>query len=165
MFAGTRQPMASAPNPALGNLFAVASGLTWAFTITGLRWLERGGKAPGAAISTVVAGNLIAFAACLPFALPVERVSTADILVLLYLGVFQIGLAYAALSRSVRHVPALEASTLLLVEPALNPFWTWLVHGERPGVLPVLGGVLVITAALVSARLRGQDPDEYQSPQ
>jgi drug/metabolite transporter (DMT)-like permease len=100
-----------------------------------------------------------------PFALPLVRVATADILVLLYLGVFQIGLAYAALSRSVRHVPAFEASTLLLVEPALNPFWTWLVEGEQPGLLPVLGGVLVITAALVNARLRGQDRDAYQSPQ
>ena len=49
-----------------------------------------------------------------------------------YLGVFQIGLAYLLLSTGIRHLPALEASVLLLAEPALNPVWAWLVHGETP---------------------------------
>ena len=51
----------------------------------------------------------------------------------LWLGVFQIGLAYAAARSGVRHVTALEASLLLLAEPVLNPVWAWMVQGERPG--------------------------------
>ncbi len=31
-----------------------------------------------------------------------------------------------------RHIPALEASLILLIEPVLNPVWAWLFQGERP---------------------------------
>jgi drug/metabolite transporter (DMT)-like permease len=97
----------------------------------------------------VIAGNLLAFAVCLPMAVPVEHASTADVAVLLYLGLFQISLAYLFLTRSLREVPALEASTLLLVEPVLNPIWTWMIYGERPASTALLGGLLIITAAFV----------------
>lgn len=148
MFSGRQEVMATAPDPVRGNLFGVASGVSWALTVAGLRWLEKRADTSGAAITTVAAGNVIACAACLPLALPVWRFSFADAATLLYLGVFQIGLAYFALTRSIRHVPALEAATLLMAEPALNPFWTWLVHGERPGALPLAGGCVVLTATM-----------------
>ncbi|MBV8819407.1 MAG: EamA family transporter, partial [Acidobacteriaceae bacterium] len=51
---------------------------------------------------------------------------------------------YWALTQSIRHVPAIEASTLLLVEPVFNPLWTWLVHGERPGIIGLAGGALIL---------------------
>ena len=47
-----------------------------------------------------------------------------------YLGVFQIGLAYVCLGGAIRRLPALEVSLLLLLEPVLNPVWTWLIRGE-----------------------------------
>jgi imidazolonepropionase-like amidohydrolase len=50
-----------------------------------------------------------------------------------YLGVFQIGLAYAFLTRALVQVSALEAALLLFVEPVLSPLWAFLVHAERPG--------------------------------
>jgi drug/metabolite transporter (DMT)-like permease len=66
---------------------------------------------------------------------------------LLYLGVFQVGLAYVLLTRAITHVPAVEASLLLLAEPALSPVWAWLLHGEAPGLWPLAGGALIIGAA------------------
>ncbi|HEX6631858.1 MAG TPA: DMT family transporter, partial [Gemmatimonadaceae bacterium] len=77
-----------------------------------------------------------------------------DWAVLGYLGVFQVGLAYLLMTRGIRGVPALEASMILLVEPALNPVWAWLLHGEAPGVLAVAGGVLILAATVVRARAR-----------
>jgi len=47
------------------------------------------------------------------------------------------------------HVPALEASLLLLLEPVLNPIWTWLVHGEEPGIWTLLAGAWILIATLV----------------
>jgi drug/metabolite transporter (DMT)-like permease len=46
-------------------------------------------------------------------------------------------------------VPAFEVSTLLLVEPVLNPVWTWLIQHERPGGWALAGGgmILLSTAA------------------
>ena len=148
MFIGSQAPSATAPDPARGNLYGLASGFFWALTVSGLRWLERGTHAPGNAITTVVCGNVIAFLLCLPRALPVANPSVSDGATLLYLGVFQIGLAYFALSRSIRHVPALEASTLLMVEPALNPVWTYILHGERAGSAPLVGGILVLASTM-----------------
>jgi drug/metabolite transporter (DMT)-like permease len=97
----------------------------------------------------VVVGNLMAFALCLPMALPVEKATAADLWVLFYLGAFQVALAYVLLTKSMRHVPGLEAATLLLVEPVFNPVWTWLLRGERPGGLALLGGGVIILSAFL----------------
>lgn len=147
---GSQAAAATAPNPARGNLFASVAGATWALTLAGLRWLGKHAAETDSAAATVIAGNLIAFLVCLPFAVPVGHASAADVTVLLYIGIFQIALAYVALTRSLREVPALEAATLLLIEPVFNPVWTWLVHGERPGPFALVGGVLIIAAAFGS---------------
>ena len=67
---------------------------------------------------------------------------------ILYLGAIQIGLAYVLLTRAIRHVPAVEATTLLVIEPVLNPLWAWLIHGETPGLGPLAGGAVILSATL-----------------
>jgi drug/metabolite transporter, DME family len=132
----------------------LCAGLTWALTLTGLRWM--GKRTPDVeqsdpAMATVIAGNTIAFCASLPLALPVRRATPADLAVLFYLGAFQIALAYIFLTRSLRVVRGLEAATLLLIEPVLNPFWTWIFQNERPSAPALAGGVLIITAAFAGS--------------
>lgn len=144
----------TAPNPALGNILGVLSGITWAFTMVGMRWLGSR-AATDATLPTVVSGNLFACLACLPFALPLAG-TTTDWVVMAYLGIFQIGLAYLLLSRGIRGVPALEASLILYIEPALNPVWAWIFHGEKPGLMVIAGGVIILAATLTRAALRGK---------
>ena len=143
-------PAATAPNPALGNVLALLSSVFWAATVMGLRWLGSRAGGEGSSLPTVIAGNAIAGLVCLPFALP-AHVSAVDAGVIAYLGVFQIGLAYVLLSGGLRHVTALEASILLLVEPALNPFWSFVVHHENPGAWALAGGTLILGATVVKA--------------
>jgi len=145
-FVGTEAPRGSAPDPVLGNVLAAGSGVTWALTVAGLRWLARRGGEANAAAAATVAGNSIAFLVALPFALPVVSSSVVDWALVAFLGVFQIGLAYVFLTRAARHVGALEASLLLLLEPVLNPLWAYLVHGERPGPWAVAGAVVILVA-------------------
>ena len=150
-FVGTEPPRATAPDPAAGNLLGAAAGVCWAFTLLGLRWLGRMPR-PGDADpagSAVVAGNLIAFTICLPMALPVAASAPTDWLVVAYLGLFQIGLAYALMVRAVPHLPALETSLLLLVEPVLNALLAWLVHAERPAAWSLAGCTIILGATLV----------------
>jgi len=156
-FVGPTEAAATAPDPATGNLVALCSGLSFAFLVMGMRWLgtkPRAGSDGG--LACVVLGNVLAFALGLPFVLagpaPFD-VPAGDWAVLLFLGVVQIGMAYSLLVRGLRHVPAFEASVLLLAEPALNPLWSWLVHGEVPGNLPLLGGAIILLATLVKAWL------------
>jgi drug/metabolite transporter (DMT)-like permease len=148
LLSGSPEFAKTAPDPARGNILALGSGLTWAITLTGLRWLAKRTRYAESAAGTVIVGNCIAFAVCLPQALPVAHSTAADWAVLLYLGVFQVGLAYLTLARSIRHVPGLEAATLLLVEPVFNPVWTWLIQGEQPGVPALAGGGIIIAATL-----------------
>ncbi len=157
MFAGSAPASATAPDPALGNALAAAAGVSWAFTVMGLRWLERdGGRG---ALAAAAVGNVLACLVALPWALPVAGATASDWVVLIFLGVVQIGIAYAFLAAGLERVPALEASLLLLLEPALNPVWTWLVHEENPGAWSIGGGALVLVAtaskALIDARRPG----------
>jgi drug/metabolite transporter, DME family len=145
LLAGRTPAAATAPDPALGNALGAASGLTWALALVGLRGLGR--SSAGGPLAAAAAGNAIAFAGCLPWAVPVGG-SPSDWAVLVYLGVFQIGLAYVLMGIAVRRVPAFEVSLLLMIEPALNPLWAWWVHGERPGSASLAGGLVILAAGL-----------------
>ncbi|MDX2194461.1 MAG: DMT family transporter [Gemmatimonadales bacterium] len=162
---GSAAPVRTAPDPATGNALAAASGLAYAVTLLGLRWLGTRkvapGEAPPSGVGAVALGNLLAFAACLPFALPMAPTAT-DWAVLTYLGVAQIALAYFLLTRGMTQVPALEASLLLLLEPALNPAWSWLLLGERPGAWPAVGGVLILGATTWRAMRAGARTDDAE---
>jgi drug/metabolite transporter, DME family len=147
-FISSEDAVDTATNPALGNVLALCSGVGWALTVAGLRWLGRGPDGHGAA-AAAVAGNAIAFVVCLPAVITGPAPGGNDWAWLIYLGVVQIGLAYVFLTAAVRNVGALEVSLLLFVEPALNPVWSWLVHGEVPGPLALVGGAIIIGATLV----------------
>ena len=101
------------------------------------------------AAAAVVAGNLIASLVTIPAALPIQGSTAVDWVAVSYLGVFQIAVAYVFLVRGVRRVGALEASLLILLEPVLSPLWAWLVHGEQPTTLAMLGGTIIVVATAV----------------
>ena len=152
VLASGQMHLLTAPDPSTGNIVAVASGVTWALTIIGLRRLARGGSpAKGdPAMTTVVMGNALAAIATMPFAFPIRGMGAVNLALVLYLGLFQIGVAYVCFTRGIRKVPALEASTLLLIEPALNPLWTWWIHSEWPGSAALAGGAIILTATLMN---------------
>ena len=161
VFLGDEPAQATAPDPRTGNLLAVLSGVAWAGAVVGLRKLAKNGEAQGEgarnpAIGALVAGNTLAAALGLAMADAPEAVSIPDLAVVVYLGVFQIGLAYLCVVRGLARVGALEASLLLLLEPVLNPVFAFLVHGERLSNATWIGGGVLLAAmvgkAVVDAR-------------
>jgi drug/metabolite transporter, DME family len=140
---GLDQPSRTAPNPALGNVLAAICAVTWAFTVMGYRWLAARGSSVAAA---AVSGNLTAALVAFVMAQPLAAGRPADWAVVVFLGVFQLGIPYLFLARAVPQVRALEVGLFLLVEPVLNPIWAWLVHGETPGPATILGGALILGA-------------------
>ena len=155
-FAGTAPATVTAPDPATGNLLGLACSVAWALTLVSLRYVERGPGRSGAGMTAVVAGNAMASLAALPFAWPLPPADAGAWATLAYLGVFQIGLAYVFLTAAMRHLPALEVSLLLLLEPVLNPVWTWLVRGEAPGTWTIVGGALIVAATAMKAAYDGR---------
>jgi len=137
----------TAPDPILGNVLAAGCAVSWALTVIGYRWVAHSGPAGhGAVAAAAITGNGIVILTALPLALPLERGTPGDWLVVTYLGVFQLALAYVFLSRALTQVRALEVALLGLVEPVLSPIWAWLVHGETPGIRAVLGGAVILAA-------------------
>jgi drug/metabolite transporter, DME family len=156
VFFNTGAAVRTAPDPFRGNVLALLSGVTWAFAIMGLRWMsEQRGSSPMAA---AVLGNVFAALLCLPFLRSLSLVTPGDWAALAYLGIFQVAGAYFFLTNGVRGLPAIDVALLLLVEPALNPVWAWIVHGERPTFLALAGGALILGATGVKAWIDARIP-------
>ncbi|MEO5825609.1 MAG: EamA family transporter [Gemmatimonadales bacterium] len=151
VFMGADLPSGTASDPARGNMIALISGLSYALMLCGLRWLGRDGDSRMEGIAAVVLGNAFACVLALPMALPLGHISLIDGGVVLYLGVFQIGLAYLLVTRGLQQVRAIEVSVLLLIETAFNPIWSWLFLGEVPTVFAILGGAIIVVATLTQA--------------
>ncbi|HEX9242656.1 MAG TPA: DMT family transporter [Anaeromyxobacter sp.] len=130
------------PGQGLGNLMALLSGVAFAGSIIGLRVLRERGPA------ALAWGNLLAAAVTLPLWTHGPAATPLDLGLVVYLGIFQLGLAYLCFSRGVTGTPAIEASLLILVEPVLNPIWTFLVAGERLGPWAIAGGAVVLLATV-----------------
>jgi drug/metabolite transporter (DMT)-like permease len=150
-FIGQEAPSATAPDPLRGNFIGACAGVTWAFTLLGMRWLARQPDAVGGGGPAVIAGNVLAFAVCLPWALPMPEATPTDWAVVFYLAVFQIGAAYVCLLRGIRELRALEISLLLAIEPVASGVWAWLVHGEIPGAMALTGCSLIFSSVLLQA--------------
>jgi drug/metabolite transporter (DMT)-like permease len=148
-FVARESAAATAPDPVRGNILGAVSGISWALTVMSLRWLGKHSAGGDGALASVVAGNIIACLVALPMALPAGPARATDWALIVYLGVFQVGLAYFLLSRAIRHIPAFETTTLLLVEPVFNPIWAWMIQGERPAPWALAGGTLILTATFV----------------
>lgn len=123
-----------------GNLMALLSSVFFAGLILALRFENR------AAESAITWGNLVLAAALLPFVAGDLRLSMKSFFVLLFLGLFQIGLAYVLFVRGLKHVTATQASLTGMIEPVANPIWVFLFLGERPSVYAVAGAMVVLTA-------------------
>lgn len=72
--------------------------------------------------------------------------STRDLLILVAFGIFQLGIPYILFARGLKEVSPQEAGVILLLEPLLNPIWTFLFIGEIPAVTTMIGGTFLIGA-------------------
>jgi drug/metabolite transporter (DMT)-like permease len=132
-------------------MLAVICSITWALTLLGLRYVQREHADTRVGLSAVALGNLFASLAAWPFAWPLPAASAAEWATIAYLGAGQIGLAYVLLTAAIRVLPALEVSLLLLIEPVLNPIWTWLIRGEDPGAYTIAGGAIIVAATAIKS--------------
>jgi drug/metabolite transporter (DMT)-like permease len=128
-----------------GNLMGVLAGVFFGFTILCLRR-----DATRDAIASVLAGNLLAALLALPFAWGNLALDARGLLLVLFLGVVQMGVSYILFVKGLEAVAAAEASLLGMLEPMFNPLWVFLGLGERPTGWALLGGTIVLLA--VAAR-------------
>lgn len=155
-FVGMDRPGRAATNPLAGDLIALLSALSWGLTILGSRWISRGPGGDGAVTASAALGHLLAFAICAPLSPGFSGVGVSQALILIYLGVLQLALANVLMSKALPHVPALEVSILLLVEPVVSPIWAFLLVREVPGVWSLVGGGVILVATVWNTRIGHQ---------
>lgn len=124
-----------------GNVVAVFSGLFFGGTVLFLRR-----DTTRDAVASMLAGNLVAGLLALPFASGQLALDARGLAVILFLGIFQMGLAYLLFLRGLAVVPAAEASLIGMLEPMFNPLWAYLGLGETPSGWAALGGSIVLLA-------------------
>jgi drug/metabolite transporter (DMT)-like permease len=123
-----------------GNAMALVSSVFFAMLVLALR------REHDAAESAITWGNFAVAAVLLPFVMNDLHLTMKSLLVLLFLGVFQIALAYVLFVRGLKYVTATEGSLTGMLEPVANPIWVFLFLGERPSTFAVIGGGIVLTA-------------------
>lgn len=130
------------PGGLLGNVLALASGLTMALMYTASARLPD----DDSSMSALVVGHTAAALAGAPFLFltPVE-VSPQTIASILILGVFQLGIPYILYAIAVRRCSPLSCSLIGMIEPLCNPVWVLLVLGEKPGFFALIGGIIVLS--------------------
>lgn len=139
----------------LGNLLAICTAFTFALVFFCSRL-------PGADASDY---NFLGLALCMPFALfvindPGATLTTGNILAQLGMG---LGLAggYIFISKGMKTVSPLSAAITSNIEPVLNPIWVFIFLGEAPGLLAIIGALVVLsTVTLYSlpARIKHSEP-------
>lgn len=132
----------------VGNVIAVVSGVCFAGMTIALRKQK-----DTSATESIILGNFIAFFIGLWWIARAPNLTGGGWLALGLLGTFQLGLSYWLYARAIRHVTALEAVLVPVIEPILNPVWVLLVGHERPSLLALAGGVIVLAAVTFRAAL------------
>lgn len=108
-------------------------------------------RATGMTPALGLAGVLAALVS-LPFSQP-STIAVADLPWLLALGPGQLAVGLLLYMAALKRIPAGRAALLGLLELVLGPIWVWLVDGENPGILVLLGGAVVIGSAAANVWL------------
>jgi drug/metabolite transporter (DMT)-like permease len=138
-------------NGLTGNILAILSGITMALMTVSLR-AQKGGIPAESIFIAHVFTAVVGF----PFVLK-EAWTVTNWLIILYLGIFQIGLAFLFFTSAIKHVPAIEATLIGTLEPVLNPVWVFLFIGEEPGRFALIGALIVLSGVAINA-IRGARP-------
>jgi len=125
-----------------GNALAVLSGIMLAGTIISLKMVKTGEP-----VEIPLIGNVLTLLVAIPFIIG-PAPDMKSIIGLILLGVFQLGISYILFSEASKHVSAVEAILIPVIEPLLNPIWVFIFAGEKPGPFALVGGFVVVGAVV-----------------
>jgi drug/metabolite transporter (DMT)-like permease len=77
------------------------------------------------------------------------EVSAPDLGWLFLFGAVNLGMGLAMFVTGARLVPAALGALVSTLETVLGPIWVWLIHGEVPSYLTIIGGAIVFGALLI----------------
>ena len=139
----------------LGTLLALWIPIAYAASIIAVRRSKRDNMLVALCLAGLVAGGLSAFFVT-DYAL-----TPRDLIISLYLGVFQVGVGFTLVVLGSRYVPAAQVGLLALVEPILAPIWAWMGVGEVPGLATIVGGTIIFLAIVTDGILNIKSSESH----
>jgi drug/metabolite transporter (DMT)-like permease len=134
-----------------GVLAALCSGLSFAW-LTILMRRDRN-ESPEA---IVFLGNIFAALLASPWMIPFANIEKNGVW-LLVLGVLQLAIPYLLYSQAIKHIRALDAAIISIIEPVLNPVWVMLFQGEKASLWSIVGGGIVLATSLLRSVLVSEE--------
>jgi len=128
----------------LGNITAILAGVAFSgvFFVNSL---------PGASSEDAsMLGFAIAFILGIPFLSNLQYDNMASNLAILFLGVFQVGLAYVIFAKGSKLTTPVNASLISLIEAVLNPTWVYLFYHETLGRFSLIGAAIIMVAVILN---------------
>ena len=141
----------------LGTLLALWIPISYAASIIAVRRSKRDNMLVALCLAGIVAGGLSAIFVT-DYAL-----TSRDLIISLYLGVFQVGVGFTLVVLGSRYVPAAQVGLLALVEPILAPVWAWMGVGEVPGTATIVGGTIIFLAIFSDGILNIKSSDSQSN--
>jgi len=129
-----------------GRLLGQALSMLMTLTFAGMIVLQR--RAPGASMIVVnclgaLGSGVIGLANS-----PLPPIGLHDFAVLFLFGLTTIGLAFVIFMEGAKFIPSAEAGLISLLDVVLAPIWVFIAFGENPGLPTMLGGAIVLAAAV-----------------
>ena len=126
----------------IGSLLALWIPISYAVSIIIVRRSKRDNMLVALCPAGIVAGGLSAIF------VTDYSLTSRDVIISLYLGIFQVGVGFALVVLFSRYVPAAQVGLLALFEPILAPVWAWMGVGELPSTATIVGGTIIFLAIL-----------------
>ena len=131
------------PAGILGNFIALAS----AFTYCGVILTSSDAADEHSSSSGLILGHVLTLLVSLPFMFTTAPEFTAStVSAILFLGIFQLGIAYSLFSHAARYCSPLAMVLIAMVEPIFSPVWVAIFANEIPGTLALIGAALVLVS-------------------
>ena len=139
----------------LGTLIALWIPIAYAASIIVIRSSKRENMLAALCLAGLVSGGLSAIFVT-DYALTLQ-----DLIISLYLGVFQAGVGFTLVVLGTRYIPAAQVGLLAMVEPVLAPIWVWMGVGEVPGLATIVGGAIIFSAIIIDGILNIKSSESH----
>ena len=141
----------------LGTLIALWIPIAYAASIIAVRSSKRENMLAALCLAGLVAGGLSAIFVT-DYAL-----TPRDLIISLYLGVFQVGVGFTLVVLDTRYVPAAQVGLLALVDPVLAPIWAWMGVGEVLSLATIVGGTIIFLAITTDGILNIKSSESHSA--
>jgi drug/metabolite transporter (DMT)-like permease len=127
----------------IGNILAILSGILYALVFLMKKVKNANFE------SSILISQLVSFIIFIPSYIRETDFAPRNFVLVIILGVVQMGLGYVFLAKGLEKVSPISASLTSTVEPILNPIWAAVFYGEMISTIAIIGAVIVIISSTI----------------